>query len=109
MNGDSVSTEEQILSPKSKCSIQVPENVLSPPTSRSNSPVEDMPFKKDSGKEKQDRVNQDSVEKIDVPEDPAGNDDDDGEGLKFDAVDMKKQELQVAEENKVRDEVQNSF
>ena len=109
MNGDSVSTEEQILSPKSKCSIQVPENVLSPPTSRSNSPVEDMPFSKngnDSGKEKEDR---DSVEKKDVPEDPTGNDDDDGEGLKLDAVDMKKQEQQVAEENKVRDEVQNSF
>ena len=106
MNGDSVSTEEQILSPKSKCSIQVPENLLSPPTSRSNSPVEDMPFKNDSGKEKEDG---DSVEKKDVPEDPAGNDDDDGEGLKLDAVDMKKQEQQVAEDNKVRDEVHNSF
>ncbi|XP_063683176.1 lymphocyte-specific helicase-like [Bolinopsis microptera] len=107
MNGDSVSTEEQILSPKSKCSIQVPENLLSPPTSRSNSPVEEMPFSregKDSGKEKEDGINQDSVEKKDVPEDPVGNDGDDGEGLKLDAVDMKKQEQQIAEDNKIRDE-----
>ena len=52
-----MSTEDQkvLLSPK--FSVTVPDNILSPPTSRSNSPVDDMNFpnsKKDSTTEDSD-------------------------------------------------------
>ena len=94
MSEQAMSIEEQSVQrlPESKFSLGIPENILSPPTSRSNSPVEDMSFTKE---EKADAANnivpcqEDSCETT----------------LTLDAADKKKQEKQAEQDRRVRDEV----
>ena len=70
---------------KSKPQIEVPDTILSPPTSRSNSPVADMKFDKDTKGEESDSS--------------------DADELVLHDEDVKLQEEQAEEDRKARDEV----
>ena len=97
MSEQAMSIEEQSVQrlPESKFSLGIPENILSPPTSRSNSPVEDMYFTKE---EKADAANNDDNSLAEHIEN-------DETALTLDAADMKKQEKQAEQDRRVRDEV----
>lgn len=103
--------EEDISqSPKSKSICQVPANILSPPTSRSNSPVDNMTFPKEvKENDFTDKELCHNPENIGQNQDQNAGDqkefDNDLESLKFDSADLKKQKEQEENEKKSRDEV----